>query len=74
MYNDTSTGPNDIIDFRIHWIPVECLNNFELARLSPMADVWAFATTLWEIFSYSDYTNKINEINRIFTKKVTIVL
>lgn len=38
--------------FRVHWIPPECHHNFSLAKTLPVADVWAFGTTLWEIFSY----------------------
>lgn len=38
----------------IHWIPVEYHNNVEYARHSSAADVWAFATTLWEIFMFGE--------------------
>ncbi|GAB6032184.1 hypothetical protein CHUAL_010831 [Chamberlinius hualienensis] len=37
---------------RIHWIPPECYANVALSRSQLTADVWAFGTTLWEIFSY----------------------
>lgn len=37
--------------YSIHWIPPEFHNNFEFVKKSTVADVWAFATTLWEIFS-----------------------
>ncbi|XP_067002399.1 tyrosine-protein kinase hopscotch [Anabrus simplex] len=37
--------------YDIHWIPVECHFNFDTARSSVAADVWAFGTTLWEIFA-----------------------
>ncbi|XP_077293855.1 tyrosine-protein kinase hopscotch [Arctopsyche grandis] len=36
----------------IHWIPTEYFSNRSVAHLFPSSDVWAFATTLWEIFSY----------------------
>lgn len=36
----------------VHWIPVECYSNLNYAKRSMEADVWAFATTLWEIFMY----------------------
>ncbi|XP_065205538.1 tyrosine-protein kinase hopscotch [Planococcus citri] len=40
-------------DADLHWIPPEHQNNnMNEARNSVAADVWAFGTTLWEIFSY----------------------
>lgn len=39
---------------RVHWIPVECYSNLDYAKCSSAADVWAFATTLWEIFTYGE--------------------
>lgn len=38
----------------VHWIPVECYKNLEYAKHSRPADVWAFATTLWEIFTLGE--------------------
>mgnify|MGYP002716492584 FL=1 len=38
--------------FSVHWIPPECYYDFKLAKTIPSADVWAFGTTLWEIFSF----------------------
>ncbi|XP_069675687.1 tyrosine-protein kinase hopscotch [Periplaneta americana] len=38
----------------IHWVPTECYPNFDFARGSIAADVWAFGTTMWEIFSYGE--------------------
>ncbi|XP_043290064.1 tyrosine-protein kinase JAK2 isoform X2 [Venturia canescens] len=35
----------------VHWLPPECYLNPELARRSTRADVWALATTFWQIFS-----------------------
>lgn len=34
------------------WIPFEYHQNMELAKLDFMAEIWAYATTLWEIFSH----------------------
>ncbi|KAL1488030.1 hypothetical protein ABEB36_015403 [Hypothenemus hampei] len=34
----------------IHWIPIECYSNLD--KRSTSVDVWAFATTLYEIFTY----------------------
>ncbi|KAF7271454.1 hypothetical protein GWI33_015675 [Rhynchophorus ferrugineus] len=36
----------------IHWIPVECYTTLDYAKRSTAADVWALATTLYEIFNY----------------------
>lgn len=33
------------------WIPIEYFNDLECARKDLKSDVWAYATTLWEIFS-----------------------
>ncbi|XP_033221595.1 tyrosine-protein kinase hopscotch isoform X2 [Belonocnema kinseyi] len=38
--------PNDV-----HWLPLECYANPDLAKRSMEADVWALGTVLWEIFS-----------------------
>lgn len=38
----------------VHWIPVECYSNLEYAKQSTAADVWAFATTTWEIFMFGE--------------------
>ncbi|XP_014484244.1 PREDICTED: tyrosine-protein kinase hopscotch [Dinoponera quadriceps] len=35
----------------LHWIPPECYSNLESAKRNPQADIWALATTIWEIFS-----------------------
>lgn len=35
----------------IPWIPYEYHHSLENARLDFKAEVWAYATTLWEIFS-----------------------
>ncbi|CAH2267020.1 jg6719 [Pararge aegeria aegeria] len=36
----------------VHWMPVEFFPDMGLARRSVVGDIWAFATTLWEVFSY----------------------
>ncbi|GLH06136.1 Tyrosine-protein kinase Abl [Gryllus bimaculatus] len=38
----------------MHWIPPECYLNLEVARSVVAADVWAFGTTLWEIFMFGE--------------------
>ncbi|XP_023023371.1 tyrosine-protein kinase hopscotch isoform X3 [Leptinotarsa decemlineata] len=38
----------------VHWIPIECYSNLDYAKRSSEADVWSFATTLWEIFMYGE--------------------
>ncbi|XP_050436831.1 tyrosine-protein kinase hopscotch-like [Adelges cooleyi] len=38
--------------YDLYWIPVEFYNSVELARKSSQADIWAFSSTLWELFSY----------------------
>lgn len=35
----------------IPWIPIENYDNFEASQKNLKADIWAYATTLWEIFS-----------------------
>uniref|UniRef100_T1IKG8 non-specific protein-tyrosine kinase n=1 Tax=Strigamia maritima TaxID=126957 RepID=T1IKG8_STRMM len=37
---------------QIHWIPPECYETLHTSCHSLPADVWAFGTTIWEIFSY----------------------
>lgn len=38
--------------FSIHWIPPEHFNDYSHAAKSTASDVFAFGTTIWEIFSY----------------------
>ncbi|XP_046399545.1 tyrosine-protein kinase JAK2 [Ischnura elegans] len=38
----------------VYWIPVECYANPLCAQTSVAADVWAFGTSLWEIFSFGE--------------------
>ncbi|CAG9813018.1 unnamed protein product [Phaedon cochleariae] len=44
----------EYISSEVHWIPVECYANLDYAKRSIEADVWSFATTLWEIFMYGE--------------------
>ncbi|GIY34753.1 tyrosine-protein kinase hopscotch [Caerostris extrusa] len=39
-------------DADIPWIPPECYKDYSLASKSVFADVYAYGTTLWEMFSY----------------------
>jgi len=54
----------------IHWIPTEFYSNFDFARGSVAADVWAFGTTLWEIFAYGECPHETSNVDSI--KKVTL--
>ncbi|XP_054715541.1 tyrosine-protein kinase JAK2-like [Uloborus diversus] len=48
------TDPGIILytDADVHWLPPECHNDYSRASKSAAADVYAYGTTLWEIFSY----------------------
>ncbi|KDR06554.1 Tyrosine-protein kinase hopscotch [Zootermopsis nevadensis] len=52
-------------EYDIHWIPSECYSNFEYARHSVAADVWAFGTTLWEIFMYGECPPKTSDMKSV---------
>lgn len=56
----------------IHWIPTECYSNFDFAHGSVAADVWAFGTTLWEIFAYGECPPETSDVEKI--KKVLMFL
>lgn len=58
-----------VLNFRVHWIPVECYSNLEIAKCSTQADVWAFATTLWQIFTFAE---EIKSTGHIAAMKVLI--
>lgn len=45
LFNNLWTGS-------IPWIPVECYKSYASATKSTAADVWAFGTTVWQIFSF----------------------
>ncbi|CAH1999123.1 unnamed protein product [Acanthoscelides obtectus] len=44
----------EYVSSEVHWIPVECYSKLDYAKHSIEADVWAFGTTLWEIFMYGE--------------------
>ena len=51
-----SDWPNNINVFEknissLPWIPFEYHNNMELAKHDFKAEIWSYATALWEIFS-----------------------
>lgn len=47
--------------FSIHWLPLEYFSNFEQAKNSPSADIWAFATTVWEIYMEGETERFFND-------------
>ncbi|KAJ2948409.1 hypothetical protein O0L34_g7648 [Tuta absoluta] len=50
----------------VHWMPVEFYSDMNMARRSVVGDIWAFATTLWEIFSYG---RSPADLNPVYTAK-----
>ncbi|KAG8222937.1 hypothetical protein J437_LFUL000232 [Ladona fulva] len=60
-----SPNEKDIIFACVYWIPVECYTNFMCAQTSVAADVWAFGTTLWEIFSYGESLPEVTHLETI---------
>lgn len=66
--------PNDFSVNDVPWIPIEDYGNLNESRKNPKADIWAYSTTLWEIFSYgtsplhvhcSDIMNFFSSGNRL---------
>ncbi|XP_046997738.1 tyrosine-protein kinase hopscotch [Schistocerca americana] len=49
----------------IHWIAPEYFTNVEMARSSVPADVWAFSTTLWQIFAYGEHPPESSNVDMI---------
>lgn len=43
--------PNDYSISDVPWVPIEHYDNLNESRRNPKADIWAYSTTLWEIFS-----------------------
>jgi len=52
----------------LYWIPTEFYNTIELARKSPQADIWAFSSTLWELFNYGIILPEVQNVE-LFKKK-----
>lgn len=46
----------------VHWMPVEFFSDMSLAKRSVTGDIWAFATTLWEVFSYGQSPTETNPV------------
>ncbi|KAG6456774.1 hypothetical protein O3G_MSEX009942 [Manduca sexta] len=46
----------------VHWMPVEFFSDMNLAKRSVIGDIWAFATTLWEVFSYGQSPTETNPV------------
>ncbi|KAH9642501.1 hypothetical protein HF086_008911 [Spodoptera exigua] len=60
----------------VHWMPVEFFSDMSLAKRSVTGDIWAFATTLWEVFSYGQSpteTNPVLTARYLFTCYMNIV-
>lgn len=47
----TSYESNEAIYFSLPWIPIEYHTSMQLAASDFKADIFAYATTIWEIFS-----------------------
>lgn len=54
--------------YSLPWIPPEFYSDLESAKKSSQADIWALATTMWEIFSKG--TSLIAHTNIDMVKKV----
>jgi len=57
----------------LYWIPTEFYNTIELARKSPQADIWAFSSTLWELFNYGIILPDVQNVE-LFKKVSTNLL
>ncbi|XP_049876791.1 tyrosine-protein kinase hopscotch [Pectinophora gossypiella] len=56
----TLTRYNQLVD--VHWMPVEFFPDMNMAKRSVVGDIWAFATTLWEVFSYGQSPTDTNPL------------
>jgi Janus kinase 2 len=43
--------PREYTDQDVPWIPIEDYDDLDNSRTNLKADIWAYSTTLWEIFS-----------------------
>lgn len=59
--------------YSLYWIPIEFYNTIELARKSLQADIWAFSTTLWEVFNYGIILPEVQNVE-LFKKVSTFIL
>lgn len=51
-----------VLHCSVHWMPVEFFADMSLAKRSVVGDIWAFATTLWEVFSYGQSPTDSNPV------------
>ncbi|XP_017778377.1 PREDICTED: tyrosine-protein kinase hopscotch [Nicrophorus vespilloides] len=49
----------------VHWLPLECYPNmnYSINAKTTAADVWAFGTTVWEIFMYGESIKRTDHVN-----------
>jgi len=52
----------------IHWVPTEHHPHLPTSKHDKSTDVWAFATTAWQIFSFGDQPLKGSNIRAITIK------
>ncbi|KAG1679050.1 Tyrosine-protein kinase JAK2 [Nymphon striatum] len=53
-------GMSEYTREEIHWIPPEYHDNLNAAKGCFGTDIWAFGTTIWEIFSFGEHPVSIN--------------
>lgn len=52
--------PCELTDFDVPWIAVEDYKDLSASRKNLKGDIWAYSTTLWEIFSRGTALNIAN--------------